>query len=233
MEQYEETIDLREIMVLLKKNIIIIAAAAIVFGLVGFLVSTFAMTPQYRASAMLIVNSRQIDGTQSSVTSDQLNSASKLVDTYAVILTSDTVLEKTIDQLDLDMTYSQLANKVSISAVDSTQVMRVSVQDADPELAREIVANIVEQAPEVIINTVKAGSVEIISEAKAGTAPVSPNITRNTALAAMVGLVLAVGVVFLRYMLNNKFRTDSDINNRLGLTVLGVIPQIDTKEKGA
>ena len=51
----------------------------------------------------------------------------------------------------------------------------------------------------------------------------------NTAIAGMLGLVLALAVVFLRTMLNNKFMTDTDINKKLGLTVLGVIPQVSMK----
>ena len=82
-----------------------------------------------------------------------------------------------------------------------------------------------EQAPDIIIQTVKAGSVEVISQPKAGENPVSPRKMMNTAIAGMFGL----GVVFLRSMLNNKFMTYTDINKKLGLTVLGVIPQVNMK----
>lgn len=86
-----------------------------------------------------------------------------------------------------------------------------------------------EQAPDIIIQTVKAGSVEVISQPKAGENPVSPRKMMNTAIAGMLGLVFGLGVVFLRSMLNNKFMTDTDINKKLGLTVLGVIPQVNMK----
>ena len=166
---------------------------------------------------------------QAPITNDQLTSATKLVDTYAVILTSDTVLDKTISNLNLNMSYNDLVERVRIESVNSTQVMKITVKDTDPERARAIAADIVEQAPEIIIQTVKAGSVEIISKAKAETVPVSPSKAKNTVLAGMLGLVISVGIVILRYLLNNKFMTDDDITNKLGLTVLGVIPQIDMK----
>ena len=51
----------------------------------------------------------------------------------------------------------------------------------------------------------------------------------NTAIAGILGLVLALGFVLLRNVMNNKFMTDDDISKKLGLTVLGVIPQIDIK----
>ena len=69
----------------------------------------------------------------------------------------------------------------------------------------------------------------IRDRAKAETVPVSPSKAKNTVLAGMLGLVISVGIVILRYLLNNKFMTDDDITNKLGLTVLGVIPQIDMK----
>ncbi len=228
-EQEYEAIDLREIVLLLKKNLIGLIALTMLFSAAGYLFSAFVMTPQYEASATMIVNSREDATAQTNITSDQINSATKLVDTYSVILTSDTVLAKTIEDLNLDMSYESLLGKVTVESVNSTQVMRISAQDEDPELAQQIVASIVEQAPDIIIQTVKAGSVEVISQPKAGENPVSPRKMMNTAIAGMLGLALGLGVIFLRSMLNNKFMTDTDINKKLGLTVLGVIPQVNMK----
>ena len=225
------TIDLRDLFLLLKKHLLVIIAAAVLFAVVGGLYTKFLVTPQYEASATLIVNSREDQTGQTYITNDQITSATKLVETYSVILTSDTVLDKTIADLGLDMTYQQLAKKVSISSVNDTQVMKITVQDADPQLAEAITASIVSQAPEMIIQTVKAGSVEVISQAKAGQEPVSPSLKKNVAIAGVLGLVLCYAFFFVKYLLNNRFMTESDITNRLGLTVLGVIPSVEIQER--
>ena len=206
-----------------------ILAVTIASAVVGFLISAFLLSPQYEASATLIVNSREDQTAQTTITNDQITSATKLVDTYSVILTSDTVLDKAIADLELTLDYEELLDKVTVESVNGTQVMKISVQDEDPVLAQRIVANIVEQAPEIIIQTVKAGSVEVISQAKTAEEPVSPKKVMNTAIAGILGLVLALGFVLLRNVMNNKFMTDDDISKKLGLTVLGVIPQIDIK----
>ena len=229
MKEEYETIDLRELFLLVKKNILMILAVTIASAVVGFLISAFLLSPQYEASATLIVNSREDQTAQTTITNDQITSATKLVDTYSVILTSDTVLDKAIADLELTLDYEELLDKVTVESVNGTQVMKISVQDEDPVLAQRIVANIVEQAPEIIIQTVKAGSVEVISQAKTAEEPVSPKIVMNTAIAGILGLVLALGFVLLRNVMNNKFMTDDDISKKLGLTVLGVIPQIDIK----
>ncbi|MFR4875319.1 MAG: YveK family protein [Ruthenibacterium lactatiformans] len=229
MKEEYETIDLRELFLLVKKNILMILAVTIASAVVGFLISAFLLSPQYEASATLIVNSREDQTAQTTITNDQITSATKLVDTYSVILTSDTVLDKAIADLELTLDYEELLDKVTVESVNGTQVMKISVQDEDPVLAQRIVANIVEQAPEIIIQTVKAGSVEVISQAKTAEEPVSPKKVMNTAIAGILGLVLALGFVLLRNVMNNKFMTDDDISKKLGLTVLGVIPQIDIK----
>lgn len=230
MEQEYEVIDLREIFSLVKKNLAVIFMSIAVFALAGMLVTTLFIRPKYEATATMIVNSREDQQAQTTVTNDQINSARQLVSTYAVILKSDTVLEKTIADLKLNMDYEDLVKKVSIEAVDSTQVMKISIQDTDPKTAKEIVASIVEQAPQIIIKTVKAGSVEIISQPKAATKPVSPRKAVNTAIAGLLGGVISVGFVFLRSAMNNKFVSDKDITKHLGLTVLGVIPEVAIKE---
>ncbi|NLS85063.1 MAG: capsular biosynthesis protein [Ruminococcaceae bacterium] len=230
MEQNYETIDLRELFFIIKNNVVAIIAVTVLFAVAGGMVTMFMITPMYEASATMIVNTRQ-DQT-ANVTNDQINSAKNLVDTYAIIIKSDTVLSSVISDLNLDMTYSQLSSSVTVSAVDSTQVMQVSVQNADPALAKSIVAEITAIAPEIILDKVEAGSVKVISEARAGDKPVSPSLTKNVAIAALLGLVLSVGFVLLREMLNNTFKSDEDIQKNLGIPVLGVIPRVEDNDNG-
>lgn len=230
LEQDYETIDLRELFFIIKNNIVAIIAVTVLFAVAGGMVTMFMITPMYEASATMIVNTRQ-DQT-ANVTNDQINSAKNLVDTYAIIIKSDTVLSSVISDLNLDMTYSQLSSSVTVSAVDSTQVMQVSVQNADPALAKSIVAEITAIAPEIILDKVEAGSVKVISEARAGDKPVSPSLTKNVAIAALLGLVLSVGFVLLREMLNNTFKSDEDIQKNLGIPVLGVIPRVEDNDNG-
>lgn len=230
MEQQYETIDLREIFSILKNNILIIIASAALCGLIGMLITVFVITPKYEADGMLIVNNRNDASTV--VTSDNINSAKNLVSTYSVVLKSESVLAGVIETLGIGDVYtpSGLASKLSIQAVDQSQVMRLSITDENPERAQAIIAEVMRIAAPVLTETVEAGSVKVVSEANVTSYPVSPNKIMNTAIAVLVGIVLAVGYAFLKEMLNNTFVTDSDVTKHLGLTVLGVIPRITIEE---
>lgn len=220
-----EVIDLVEILYAIRQHLLEVILATVVAAIIGFAASKFLMTPQYSSSAMMIVNTRQ--DVTSNVTSDQINSATKLVSTYSIIIKSDTVLQQVIDNLGLNLTYAKLNKRVTVAAVDDTQVMKITVQSDSPEWARQVCEQIITVAPDVIKEAVEAGSVKVISNASLATEPVSPNIKKNTMLAAAVGFVLVIGIIVLQVLLDNKINTEEDVTKYLDMTVLGVIPQYD------
>ena len=224
-----ETIDLLEVLNAVRQHILAIILTTLVLAAAGFGVSKFLMTPMYQASALMIVNTRQ--DITSNVTSDQINSATKLVSTYSIILKSDTVLNQVIENLGLNMDYQQLAERVTVSAVDDTQVMKVTVTSDNPEWARQVCEQITQISPDVILEAVEAGSVKVISKASISPEPVSPNVSRNTARGAVAGLVISVGIVFLMVLLDNKINNEEDVSKYLDLTVVGVIPEYEGGKK--
>lgn len=221
---FDESINLKELYEIIKPYIVVIIMSTIIFGAAGYIYTAFFIRPLYEANATMIVNAKQNQETY--ITYDQLNSAKNLVDTYAIILTSDTVLEPIIDQLNLDISYPELRKLVRVNPVNNTQVMQITVNHYDSNMAKRIVEKIVEAAPGMIIQTVNAGSVEMVSLPRTSGIPVSPNRLKNAALASFFGFVLIAGIVMLREMLDNTFSSDADIIKHIGLPVLGVIPEI-------
>lgn len=225
----EVTIDLMELVTQLWRHLPILLLSAILGAALGFGVSKFVLTPEYEATALMIVNTRQ--DTSANVTSDQINSATKLVETYSIIIKSDTVLQQVIDNLHLNMTYAQLSEKVSVAAVNSTQVMKVTVVDPSVSTAKAICEQITLLAPDLIVESVEAGSVKVISQAKGNADPVSPNVMRNTVVACLVAFMLCAGVIIVRMLLDNKINTEADVTKYLDLPVLGVIPDYEGGKK--
>ena len=93
-EDNDKSISIQELLQVLKRSLAAIVIAGIVGGTGMFCVCRFLITPTYEANAKMIVNSRQEQ--TGSVTNDQITSAEKLVDTYAIIIRSQPVLELVI-----------------------------------------------------------------------------------------------------------------------------------------
>ena len=173
----------------------------------------------------MIVNTRQ--DVNANVTSDQINSATKLVSTYSIIIKSDTILQQVIDNLGLNLTYAQLNKRVTVAAVDDTQVMKITVQSDSPEWARQVCEQIITVAPDVIKEAVEAGSVKVISNASLATERFPPTLRRTRCWPQRLDFVLVIGIIVLQVLLDNKINTEEDVTKYLDMTVLGVIPQYD------
>ena len=222
----ELEIDLSQLFYILWNNVVWILLAAVLCADIGYGIATFVKTPIYTASADMLVNNRQntTSSDTSTVTSSDLNASSSLVSTYSIILKSHTVLEEVINTLGLDYSYSELANMVSVSTVNDTQVMRVTVKDADPQVAMDIVAQIVSIAPAVIVDKAEVGSVKTVDQPWSSGRPVSPDKKRYIFVFATAGALLMCMFLILRELMNNTFKTEADITRELGLPILGVIP---------
>ena len=223
VEKDEDMIDLGRLANLIWQHLVVILVVALICGAAGYAYANFGIEPTYSASADMIVNNSQ-DQQSSTVTNADLSASTSLVDTYAVILKSHTLLEQVITDLHLDCTYNQLADQISVSAVDNTQVMRITVKAESSEKAMMIVNKIVELAPEAIMNTVIAGSVKTVDAPWTSGKQVEPSRKKYAMLGAVLGLVVSCGVIVVRELLNNTFQTEEDVRKVLGLQVLGVIP---------
>ena len=220
----EETIDLMEIARLLWAHIVQIVAVAVAAALICLLVCMFALTPKYQASINMIVNARQ--DTTTTFTSDNFNSAKNLISTYAVIIKSNTVLNEVIDTLDLDMTYGQLYSMVNVADVDSTQIMKVTVTDTDAKRAGEIVDTIADIVPDVLVEKVEAGSCKTVSDVSINPNKVFPQTKKYVMMAGLLGAVVVCGVLILAHLLHDTVVDDEDVQKKLGLPVLGLIPEV-------
>ena len=222
----EETIDLREYFFILKKKMWIIVLSAVICGVISGLVSFYVLKPVYEANTTLIVNKEVENETTQMTTSDDLNFVQKLALTYGEIIKSRSVITSTIDKLNLDMTYEDLSEAVSITNVENTQIIKISVKNENPRVASTICNTIPEIFSTEVQRIVKASGTEVIDKAAVPEKPIKPNKTMNTLIATVLGAMVSVFVIFLKEALNTKIKEPKDIESKLGLPVFGIIPKV-------
>lgn len=220
----EIEIDLGKVIEAVKKYWSLLLAFTLALGLLGFLVSSFAMTKKYTASVDMIVNT---SNNADVVSNDQVNSAKNLVSTYSYIISGSTVLTQIIEDLDLDMDYEELAKCISVDSVTDTQVFTVSATTDDLDTSKAIIREIIKIAPREIEEAVEAGSCRIVSDLDYLNDPVSPDVAKYTAVAAFSGLLLSLAYALYRVLSKSFLVTEKDISEQLNLPVLGVIPLLE------
>lgn len=221
----EETIDLREYFFILKKKMWIIALSTVICGVISGLVSFYLLTPVYEANTTLIVNKEFDDKETQMTTTDDLNYVQKLAVTYGEIIKSRTVITSTINKLNLDMTYEELSDSVSVTNVADTQIIKISVQNKNPQIAARISNTIPQIFGAEVKRIVKASGIEVIDKATIPKDPIKPNKIMNIAIAIVLGVMVSVFIIFLIEALNTKVKEPKDIEEKLGIPVFGVVPK--------
>ncbi|WP_342378855.1 polysaccharide biosynthesis tyrosine autokinase [Myxococcus stipitatus] len=73
----------------------------------------------------------------------------------------------------------------------------------------------------------RTSNVRVLDLARPVFVPVKPNVKRNLLVGLVMGLLAGVGVALLLDLLENSVATQTDIEERLGLAFLGVMPRIE------
>ena len=225
MENTEYEIDLREIFDMLKKRGLMIFSMTAVAVIAAGIISFFVMTPIYESSSTLLVNYKQNQDTV--MTYNDLTMSQKLVNTYSEIIKSRSVAEAVLQKLDLDLTTDQLSEKISVSKVSDTEIIRIKVQDEDPALAALIANTVSEVFKKEVKSIMTVDNVSTIDTAIAPENPVKPNKMMNVAIAGVLGVMVSVGLVFVLELLDRTVKTPTDVERHLGLPIIGAIPDME------
>ncbi|MGN0485188.1 MAG: YveK family protein [Lachnospiraceae bacterium] len=219
----EVEIDLLELLIEMKRKLWIILAVIVLFAGAAGAFSKLALTPQFTSTAMVYILSKETTLTSLA----DLQIGSQLTKDYKIIVTSRRVLNQVIEELNLDLTYKELLEKVSINNPPDTRILSISVTDPDPELAKQIADQIAKISSEYIGDIMEMVPPKLIEEGEVPVQKSSPSNTKNALLGGAVGAVLACGIIFLQVIMNDTIRTEEDVAKYLGLTVLASIPLRD------
>ncbi|MDV2595684.1 Wzz/FepE/Etk N-terminal domain-containing protein [Streptococcus infantarius] len=201
-----------------------IVFVGLLVGTITLLGSVFFIKPKYTSTTRIYVVSRSSD---SSLTNQDLQAGSYLVNDYKEVITSNEVLSSVISQENLSLSTSELSNMISVNIPTDTRVISISVENTDAQEASDIANTIREVAAEKIKSVTKVDDVTTLEAAEVASKPSSPNVKKNAAIGALAGVFLAVVGILVAEVLDDRVRRPEDIEETLGMTLLGVVPDVD------
>lgn len=227
----EESISLQEIFKIIKKRLLLIICLTIIAVSTGYVLNSYYITPIYQAQTQILVN--QKPASQEAYSWSQMETDLQLINTYNVIIKSPVILNKVVEELELDFSSDQLINKIIVSNESDSKVVNIKVEDEEPEQAVDIANTVAEVFKKEIPTLMSVDNITILSEAKLSEnpSPIKPNKMLNLAIAAVIGLMLGIGLAFLREMLDTTLKSESDIEKIIGLPIMGLIGSIPLEKK--
>jgi capsular polysaccharide biosynthesis protein len=223
-------VDLRILASMILKRWWVILLITCLSTAIAGIISFFVLTPEYKASAEILVTQSKVDGNVQYNQGD-IRTSLELMNTYNVIIKSPRILDKVIENYSINQSYAQLNNQITVNSVKNSQVMSITVINPSHEQAVYIANAVAQTFQEEIKELMNVDNVHIMAEAKnlPIPSPVKPKPYLNMAIAIVVGLMTSIGLIFLLDYLDNTVKSESDIERLLGIPVLGSISKIDEK----
>ena len=221
-----EEIDLKEMLDYFKGKVVWILVTMIVFVILGNSYTILSRVPMYRSSTTIVLVSEHSENYNAS----ELQLNKNLVGTYSEIIKSRKVLEPVIENLKLDYNYTNLKGNVAVSSVTNTEMIRISVSDKDPRVATKIANEIAKVFTEEIQKIYKLNNVYTLDKAVAESNPYNVNYIKDNIIFLMAAAVVSCGVIFICFYFDTTIKTGEDIENKLGLTVIGIVPKVGKEQ---
>lgn len=239
--EHTKELNIQELFYAVLNKIWLVILAAAVLGVGMYIYTAKFVTPMYRAGVTMYVNNStklfETDNQIEYIASADLATSERLVTTYVTILESDTVLQSVSDEVfettGVRLLVSEIRESMSASAINETEVFKVSVSHADPKMAATVANAIADAAPEALATIVEGSSTKVVDHAKVPNAPYSPNRLQNTALGAAAGALVAIVMIAVNVLVDVRIRGEEDLTQISRAPVLGVIPDFEVEaERG-
>lgn len=220
LQKEEIEIDLREIFFLLLQNLWIIVISAVI-GVTSFGLYTYTMIePVYESQSMMYVLTKSTSLTSLA----DIQVGTQLTSDYVVFVTSRPVVDKVIENLNLDMTYKDFLKHVSVDNPSNTRILKITVSHTDPQMAQIIVNELTDVAASRVAEVMDTEAPRVADYGHLPETPSSPSLVKNSVIGGMLFALLAVAVIVIHYLMNDSIRSGEDVEKYLGLNVLGTIP---------
>lgn len=217
-------IDLRDLAVMVLRRWWLILVCAVLAAGSAYVYTKQMMTPLYQAGNMVFLGKEDTRIPMDLITVEVNN---QLIIDYRELLRTKMVSREVISQLNLDVPEDVIRGGVSVSTISDSRMFSITFTSPDPEFA----AKVVNQLADVLVvkakEIIQVDNVVVIDRAEVPTSPISPNARRNTMMAGLLGVMAALGLIFLLEFLDRTFKKSEELERKLGLPVLGEVPEFE------
>ncbi len=218
-----EEINLKELYSYFKSKILWIVIIIVTILIVGNVYTILKRVPMYQSNTTIVLVGESKDGYNQS--DSQLNQ--NLIGTYSEIIKSRKVLSQVIKNLDLKTNVTELSKNIVTTSVEDTEIIKITVSNEKAKIAKKITDEVAKVFSEEIQDIYNLENVAIIDKAELSKNPYNINYVKDNVIYLIVGFVLSFGIVFIMYYFDTSIKSSEVVEEKLGLTVIGVVPKED------
>jgi len=212
-EYQGKDIQIKEFFMIMKKRLWIVVLITILATVGGYYYSNQNNIPQYQTSTRIIVEADE-----------------SYMSTLMVMIKDPIIMDKVKEELNVGRSPEGIASQIEVTRVDDSKVIMIGVTDQQPKTAADIANYTAKVFKNEAGKLLEFDDVQLLSEAKQNNSPVSENKDRLIYIAAILGLVAGVGLVFLIDSLDDTIEKENQVEEVLGVPVIGAISNMKSKK---
>ncbi|MFJ5759871.1 YveK family protein [Neobacillus sp. NPDC093182] len=205
-------INLKELFLVIKRRFWVIVIVTVLASIAGVVLNNASTNLLYETSSRIIIGAD-----------------AESQKTLQVIIRDSTILDKVVKELGLNRSAEELAGQITVASVDSSQVVSISVVDTDPILASKIADTTAQVFKNEVPNIIGQDYVRLLSKAKVDSTPINQENDSKIFMAIAAGIIVGVGLAFLLESLDDRIRTEREIESLLGVPLLGRVSKMNKK----
>ena len=163
--------------------------------------------------------------TEGTFNQSEISANNMMVNNYIEMIKGNNIQSMIADELGVDK--KEVSGALSVTNSSDTQIISITATTTDPELSKELAEKTVEVFRKEVKDNLNVTNIIIVDAAELNESPVSPSLTKNIAIGAMLGLVISLGYVFLRFMLDTRIHNKEEAEKYLGIPMLGSVPYLE------
>lgn len=219
-----EEIDLKELFDFIKGKLGTLSIITISVCLLGCIYGLFIQKPMYKSYTTVILGGSE--SATSAITQNDININRNLVDTYAEIVKSRRVLDQVINELKLDTTYEELHDKITVTALNNTEIIMITVNDEDAKKAMNVANVTASYFTDEVVDLYNMNNVNVLDKAIQSEKPYNINVMKQIVIYFMIGFVLATGILFVIFYFDRTIKSVEQVEQKIKLPILGSVQEL-------
>ena len=211
----------------LKNNLRLILISTLSVTLVSAIITFFFIPPEYEASTKVYIGKERFKNVSTTYTNEEINMYQRLIKTYSELVKTKDLVRKSISNVGQDISVNEVLSKLQAISIADTQILQIKYVSDSREEAYDMVYGITEEFMKLSKKLYPKGNVHIIQQPIVPEVPVGPNKKMNVAIGALLGMMIGLGVTFLKEFINNTYSNKEEVERDLEIPCIGVIPKID------
>ena len=194
----------------------LIVVAALMAGMLAFMLVDFSYKPMYKTTATFVVSS----GSATSTTYTNISSANNAATVFTEVLNSSILRKKVLEEMGI----SHFDGNISASVAYETNLLVMTVTGSDPRRVFLMAKGVIQHHNVVSEKALLGTVIELLDAPEAPVRPINtPNMVLSVAKASILAGCAVAGILMVLAYLSDKIRSRGEADAKLTAHVLGEI----------